>query len=140
MGGPPPGIQVQYGSVELDAYGQPLSPTNMMPFKGENATNPNQDSNNPQQALSKKYADHILTAAKGTPKMAGLTSYEYMPDNGEYPSGLSYFYNDVKAKKENIDETMMQKYSKYLLWINLFTFDFCSVFNWPVNHHFKREW
>jgi hypothetical protein len=36
LAGPPPGIQVQYGGMELDAYGKPLSPTNLIGFGATN--------------------------------------------------------------------------------------------------------
>jgi hypothetical protein len=63
---------MKFASGEVDAYGQPLSPTSGMITSGQT----NLASVKPSPASQ----DHILKQAKGLPKLTGLSSYEYVLD------------------------------------------------------------
>jgi hypothetical protein len=142
-GKPPPGIQVQYGSVELDAYGQPLSPTNMLAF-GQNSTGQSKSKenkgqskeggDNPDDKNKQALPNHILREPAGPPRLTGLSSYEFTTESGGLPSGIRY-YGSTSNKKQSevLDQGMVSKYRKLIFslresYIWTMSCSFCDQF------------
>ena len=84
---------------EFDPYAQPLSPTSGIISSGQT---------NLAQLKTPVSQDHILKQAKGIPKLTGLSSYEYILDQGQ----MHYFCKS--ANSENLCDDMVTKYGNFM--------------------------
>lgn len=99
--GPPPGnVRLDDLGVDTDFYGLPLSPTNLTTTnKSFNKLSPRKDPP-PTDSKPAPLIPNYQSELHGTPKMAGLSSYEYAVD-----SNIRYHCSTVNI--ENVDEIMI---------------------------------
>ena len=78
--GPPPGIvKLDDLAVDTDFYGLPLSPTNLT-ANNKSFTKLSPRKETPAAGSKKMSVVNTQSGLKGTPKLAGLSSFEYAVD------------------------------------------------------------
>lgn len=95
-----PGIKVSH-HVERDAYGQPLSPTNMLTAGNGSQETPAAGSSKRQPLRTEQMQESL----KGLPKMAGLSSYEYQTG-----AESALRFHCAMAKAEHVHEPTIERY------------------------------
>ena len=101
--GPPPGnVRLDDLAIDSDFYGLPLSPTNLTTNNKSfnKQLSPRKDTPAAGSKKTTATLEPTQSELKGTPKLAGLSSYEYAVD-----SSIKYICSKVNT--ENIDEEMI---------------------------------